>query len=166
MGVFDKFKNLIGLDEDYDDDYYEDDYYEDDYYDDSPSVNESSNSNDYYNEKDNDVYNNKFKKSNVVSIKDNYVSDRVKILIHEPIKYDDAPLILDDIISKNIVVLNLEMLDVDIKRKTFDFVSGGIYAISGKMQKVTKDIFVIAPKELEIDGKIKDQIQSKGFYQL
>lgn len=165
MGVFDKFKNLIGLDDDYDDDYYEDDYYEDDYYneDNSKHTEESHNStNDYIN--DNEV--NKFKKNNIVSFKDNYVSDRVKILIHEPITYDDAPLILDDIIAKNVVVLNLEMLEIDIKRKAFDFVSGGIYAIDGKMQKVAKDIFVIAPKELEIDGKIKDQIQSKGFYQL
>ncbi|QQK07693.1 cell division protein SepF [Miniphocaeibacter halophilus] len=166
MGVFDKFKNLIGLDDNYEDDYYNDDYYEDDYYDEGPSVNKNSSSNNYYSENDNESSSNKFKKSNVVSIKDNYVSDRVKILIHEPIKFDDAPLVLDDIISKNIVVLNLEMLDVDTKRKTFDFVSGGIYSINGKMQKVTKDIFVIAPKELEIDGKIKDQIQSKGYYQL
>ena len=50
MGVFDKFKNLIGLDDDYDDDYYEDDYYEDDYYneDNSKHTEESNNStNDY-----------------------------------------------------------------------------------------------------------------------
>ena len=55
---------------------------------------------------------------------------------------------------------------MDLKNKIFDFVSGGIYALDGKMQKVTKDIFVLAPNGIDIDGKIKDQIQSKGFYQL
>lgn len=171
MGVFDKFKDLLGLDNgDYEDDYF-DDYYddEDDYYDDNTVedniLDEDESKVKEYKTKESNSFN-KFKRSNVINISDGYESERVKILIHEPITYDDSPNILDDIISKNVVVLNLEMLEIDVKRKTFDFVSGGIYAIEGKMQKVTKDIFVIAPKELEIDGKIKDQIQSKGFYQL
>lgn len=172
MAFLEKFKDLLGLDnDDYEDDYFDDyDDYEDDYYEEKSSednllTEEDTKEKDYNKIKEGNSFN-KFKRSNVVNISDGYESEKVKILIHEPITYDDSPNILDDIISKNVVVLNLEMLEIDVKRKTFDFVSGGIYAIEGKMQKVTKDIFVIAPKELEIDGKIKDQIQSKGFYQL
>ena len=164
MGKFDKFKSLLGLEDEYDDDeYYERDYLDEDYYDDVRDYDEPEIKEEY---SEPVSTSSKYKKNNVVPFNDNYSSDRVKILIHEPISYEDAPPVLDDILSKNVVVLNLEMLDIDIKRKTFDFVSGGIYALDGKIQKVSKDIFVIAPKELEIDGKIKDQIASKGFYQL
>lgn len=164
MGKFDKFKSLLGLEDEYDDEYYEEDYLEDDYYDNSQDFKEPDFKDEYV--EPSVSTQNRFKKNNVVPFNDNYSSDRVKILIHEPISYEDAPPVLDDILSKNVVVLNLEMLDIDLKRKAFDFVSGGIYALDGKIQKVSKDIFVIAPKELEIDGKLKDQIASKGFYQL
>ncbi len=164
-----KFKNLIGFgedfDEEYDDDYYNDDYYDNNHYEETHKETSETKSE----PKKEESYNtyDRFKKNNVVNIKDSGVTaDRVKIVIHEPIMFDDAPLVLNDILGKNVVVLNLEMLEMDNKRQIFDFVSGGIYAINGKIQKVTKDIFIIAPKGVEIDGKIKDQIQSKGFYQL
>lgn len=92
-------------------------------------------------------------------------SDRVKINIHEPVAYNDSPAILDSIIDHKVVVLNLEMLEMDVKKQVFNFVSGGIYALKGKIEKVTKDIFIIAPKDVEIDGSLKERIEDKGFYQ-
>lgn len=92
--------------------------------------------------------------------------DKTKINIHEPITYDDGPAIIDDIVAKKVVVLNLEMLELEKKKQIFEFILGGIYALKGQVQKVTKDIFVLAPKDVTIDGKLKEQIQAKGFYQL
>lgn len=161
-----KVKELLGLGDDYDDEDYEDYDEYDDYEDDYDYEESSSNSsivNSSYGEEPSSYE--RIKRSNIVNIKEN-PQDRVKIVIHEPINFDDAPSVLDDILSRKVVVLNLEMLEVDKKRQIFDFVSGGIYSLDGKIQKVTKDIFVIAPNGVEIDGKIQDQIQSKGFYQL
>lgn len=165
-GFLDKFKELIRIDDDYDDEYYDDyhddhhdDYY-DDYYDDTLDHKEQDNSIENYQS---------FSTSNISSfdqIKKGQYGDKVKIKIHEPLNYNDAPKVLDDILHEKVAILNLEMLEIDKKKQIFDFVSGGIYALDAKMQKVTKDIFVIAPKGIEIDGKIKDQIQNKGFYQL
>ncbi|MDU2640292.1 MAG: cell division protein SepF, partial [Finegoldia magna] len=87
--------------------------------------------------------------------------------IHEPISFDDAPKVIDVILKNEVAVLNIEMLEKDVKQRIFDFVSGAIYSLDGKMQKVTKDIFVLVPKGVEIDGKIKDQItKNNGFFQL
>ncbi len=158
-----KVKGWLGLGDEYDDEYYEeyDDYPEYDEYE-SPYKEKDSSEDQYEEEKSS--YD-RIKRSNIVNIKDN-AQDRVKIIIHEPIHFDDAPAVLDDILARKVAVLNLEMLELDKKRQIFDFVSGGIYSLDGKIQKVTKDIFVIAPNGIDIDGKIKDQIQSKGFYQL
>jgi len=102
-------------------------------------------------------------KSNIVTMPN---ISRFLISIREPITFDDGTQVLDDVLKGKVVVLNLEMLEVDKKRQIFDFVSGGIYSLSGKIQKVTKDIFILAPKGIDIDGKVKDQIENNGFYQI
>ncbi|MDO5689389.1 MAG: cell division protein SepF [Tissierellia bacterium] len=161
-GLFDKLKGVIGIEEEYYDDDYE--------YEEKRSAEESESVASSYKAPETEssyaaMDKATTKRSNIVSLQSN-TYDRQKINIHEPITFDDGPHIIDDIVSRKVVVLNLEMLETDKKRQIFDFVSGGIYALDGKIQKVTKDIFVIAPKDVEIDGKLKEQIQAKGFYQL
>ncbi|WBW50715.1 cell division protein SepF [Peptoniphilus equinus] len=85
------------------------------------------------------------------------------ISVHEPLSYDESPKIVDDLRADKSVVLNFEQLDVDVKRKIFDFVSGALYAIDGKIQKVNKDIFVLAPRNVEIDG-LKEELKNTGMF--
>lgn len=86
-----------------------------------------------------------------------------KIQIQDPIKYDDAPKIIDKLIMNDAVVVNFENLEPELKRQVFDFINGGIYAIEGKIQKVTKDIFILAPKGVGIEG-IKEELIESGLY--
>lgn len=161
-GFFDKIKSVIGIEEEYYDDDY--DYKEDGY--ETEKISEQTSTSETTKDESYSTYEKPIpKRSNIVSLQSSTI-DRTKINIHEPITFDDGPHIIDDIVARRVVVLNLEMLEMDKKRQIFDFVSGGIYALDGKIQKVTKDIFVIAPKDVEIDGKLKEQIQAKGFYQL
>ena len=147
-GFMDKIKKFVGSD-DLEDEY--DDYEEEAVVEKQPkSVGES-----YARNAGNKLAFEK-EKSNVVTMPN---ISRFLISIREPITFDDGTQVLDD-------VLNLEMLEVDKKRQIFDFVSGGIYSLSGKIQKVTKDIFILAPKGIDIDGKVKDQIENNGFYQI
>lgn len=157
-GFMDKIKKFVGND-DVEDEY--DEYEQDEVEEKETKVNFS------------DKYSNESSKSKFTSKKDvnaNVVSmpniSRFLISIREPITFDDGTQVLDDVLKGKVVVLNLEMLEVDKKRQIFDFVNGGIYSLSGKIQKVTKDIFILAPKGVDIDGKIKDQIENNGFYQL
>ncbi len=100
-------------------------------------------------------YNNK-----VVNI---HTNSNMKIAVHEPLSYDEAPQIIDDLKSRKAVVVNFEQLELNIKRQIFDFINGGIYAVEGKIQKVTKDIFILAPSNIEIDG-LKDELKSRGIF--
>ncbi|MCI5674868.1 MAG: cell division protein SepF [Ezakiella sp.] len=90
-------------------------------------------------------------------------SSTFKIQIQDPIKYDDAPKIIDKLIMNDAVVVNFEHLEPELKRQVFDFINGGIYAIEGKIQKVTKDIFILAPKGVGIEG-IKEELMESGLY--
>ena len=86
-----------------------------------------------------------------------------KIQVQDPLKYEDAPKIIDKLINNDAVVVNFENLEPEIKRQVFDFINGGIYAIEGKIQKVTRDIFILAPKGVGIEG-IKEELIESGLY--
>ena len=189
--MFDKFKEFIGIDDNYDD--YDDDqmYYDDEddkleenrprttysdllddskdntYADDSFKSSTSSFSDDY-------SFGNSFKSNNtedkVVSINSSSSftrSSNMRISIQEPLDYDnDGPVVIEEILKNRVVVLNLEMVDNDLRMRIFDFVSGAVYALKGNMKKVTKGIFVITPNGVEIDSFVADQISEGNYNQL
>lgn len=105
----------------------------------------------------------------VGSMTDNNFTSRssLRISIQEPLDYEqDAPSVINDIINKKVVVLNLEMVDADMRRRIFDFVSGAVYALDGTVEKVTKGIFVITPNGVEIDNTVTEQISEGNYNQL
>ena len=136
--IINKFKYFIGLD-DYDEE--EDDFYEEDL-----QIPVST----------------KAKKVNnkVVNI---HTNANVKIVVHEPLSYEEAPEIVEDLKARRAVVINFERLDTNLKRQIFDFLNGALYAIEGRIQKVNKDIFILAPENVEIDG-LKEELKSKGIF--
>ena len=87
----------------------------------------------------------------------------MKIVVHEPLNYEEAPEIVENLKSRKVVVINFEQLDINLKRQIFDFVNGALYAMEGKIQKVTKDIFILAPNNVEIDG-LKEELKTKGIF--
>jgi cell division inhibitor SepF len=97
-------------------------------------------------------------KNKIVNI---HTTTSMKLSIHEPLNYEDAPKIIDDLKKRKTVVVNLEQLEPGIKRQIFDFINGGIYSLEGTIQKVSTDIFVLAPANVEVDGNIKEQLNGK-----
>lgn len=140
--IMDKLKYFIGIDDlDLEDEYEE---YEEEELEELP-VNTSSSR----------------MRNRVVNI---HTSGNMKLVVHEPLNYEDAPNIVDDLKMRKTVVVNLEQLEPGIKRQIFDFINGGLYSLEGSIQKVTTDIFVLAPSNVEIDGNIKDELKNKALF--
>ena len=194
--MLDRFKEFIGIDDKYDDYDEDQLYYDDleeetkEEENDKAEKNETYKSyfsdSDYKSEESDESYkssfadsfknNSSFKSSrssrrgdNVVNMSDkNFAgSNSMRISIQEPLDYEtDAPKVIDDILNKKVVVLNLEMVESDTRRQIFDFVSGAVYALSGTVEKVTKGIFVISPNGIQIDPAVTDQISEGNYNQL
>lgn len=73
-------------------------------------------------------------------------------------------IFIDDLKMRKTVVVNLEELELECKKQIFDFINGGLYALEGNIHKVTKDIFILAPNNVEIDGQLKEDIKSRGLF--
>lgn len=179
MSFWDKVKEFVGLDEDYiDDDFYDDydrDY--DSYEGDSTLTTDHLTSDSEEKEltfetaikEDNRLDSRKEERSGRKSQElTSYRSTqgKMKVAIREPINYEQGNEVLDDIMEGKTVVLNLEMLEPEIKTQIFYFVSGGLYSLKGTLQNVTKDIYVLAPDGTTIDGELKKNLSDKSLYQL
>lgn len=141
--IKDKFKYFIGIDD-----------YEEEYEEEEEIVEE-----DLYAPTRAKTRTKKFN-NNVVNIHNNI---NMTIVVHEPLSYDEAPTIVDDLKQRKAVIVNFEQLDGEIKRQIFDFINGGLYAIEGTIQKVNKDIFILAPTNVEIDG-LKNELKNRGIF--
>ena len=144
MSAFAKVKRIMGFD----------DYDSYDEYDEESVFDE-------YDELEDSIVTPSNKKNNIVNI---HTASNMKLVVHEPLNYEDAPGIVDDLKNRKTVVVNLEQLENGIKRKIFDFINGGLYSLEGNIQKVTTDIFILAPKNVEIDGNLRDQMKEKGVF--
>ena len=88
----------------------------------------------------------------------------MKMVVFQPMSYDDTQSIIDNLKARKPVIINLEMLEIDVAQRVLDFVSGAVYALAGSIHKVSKGIFVLAPSNVNITGNITEDNKSRNSY--
>lgn len=101
------------------------------------------------------------KQNRIVNI---HTNTNIKLVVYEPSKYEEAPKIVEDLKNRKLIVINLEEMEIESKKQIFDFLNGAIYALDGNIQKVSKDIFILAPSNVEIDSRLKEELKNKGIF--
>lgn len=163
MGVFDKFLNIMKLDE-------EDDYDEfDEYEEDENDKEESSGRKSFFKRKDKDydydLEDEIIKETKVASkpsakvtpiIKRRAGGNGMEVCVIKPTTFEDAREITETLLSGRAVVLNFEGLDVDLAQRIIDYASGTCVAIDGNLRKVSSYIFIVTPKSVDISGDLQD----------
>ena len=77
-------------------------------------------------------------------------SMNMKMVVIEPTGFEECPKLVDNLKARKPVIINLENLETDVARKIFDFLSGATYALNGNVQKVANNIFIFAPDNVEV----------------
>lgn len=147
MGVFSKFKDLMGF-EDYDEEEVE-------------AEEEYSQKSSYYDRKPVETRQTvapvpKYDMSNVVPMQNRTVkalTNAFKLVVIEPKGFDECAKLVDSLKSRKPIIVNLEKLDADTGRKIFDFLGGATYALNGNVQKVANNIFIFAPENVAISAQ-------------
>ena len=80
-----------------------------------------------------------------------------KMILLEPRAYSESQQIADHLKNRNSVVVNLKRVTSDQAKRIIDFLSGCIYAIGGSMQKIGVGIYLCAPKNVNVQGKITEE---------
>ena len=92
--------------------------------------------------------------------KDNKNGGGSKMILLEQRAYSESQQIADHLKKRNSVVVNLKRVTSDQAKRIIDFLSGCIYAIGGTMQKVGVGIYLCAPKNVNVQGKITEDSSS------
>lgn len=82
-----------------------------------------------------------------------------KMILMEPRAYSESQQIADHLKNRNSVVVNLKRVTSAQAKRIIDFLSGCIYSIGGKMQKIGVGIYLCTPKNVNIQGKISDDAE-------
>ena len=164
MGVFDKFLNIMKLDDEdeYDEfDEYDDD--DDDYEDEQPKRS-------FFKKKekdfDYDLEEAIVKETKVAAkpapAKVTPITRRrsggsgMEVCVIKPTTFEDAREVTETLLAGRAVVLNFEGLDVDLAQRIIDYTCGTCVAIDGNLRKISSYIFIVTPKSVDISGDLQD----------
>jgi cell division inhibitor SepF len=87
----------------------------------------------------------------------------LEVCIMKPTSFEDSQEICDMLLTGRATVINLEGFDDKLAQRTMDFVSGSVYAINGKLHRISNCIFIVSPDTVDISGDYLDLIQENGF---
>ncbi len=98
------------------------------------------------------------------------LSSAVRMVVFQPQTYEDTQTIIDNLKARKPVIVNLENLNVEVAQRVLDFISGAIYALDGSVRKVSKGIFLLAPKGVDISGNfasgLPGSVRGKNYFNI
>jgi cell division inhibitor SepF len=84
-----------------------------------------------------------------------------KMILLEPRAFSESQQIADHLKKRNTVVVNMKRVTSEQAKRIIDFLSGTVYAIGGDLQKIGVGIFLCTPKNVNVEGSISDEDNSK-----
>ena len=149
MGLIDKFKDLVGI-EDIDEDEYEEEV--------QAAKKTERRGTELVKGRNQGAFRSETRDNKVLSMQQpqqnkqaaSRYSNAFKLVVIEPDSFDECPKLVDSLKARKPIIINLEKVESDTARKVFDFLSGATYALNGNVQKVAANIFVFAPENVDI----------------
>lgn len=77
-------------------------------------------------------------------------ADPVKPMVINPRSYEDAQEIGEQFKNRQPVIVNLEDVDLDLRRRLIDFVSGLCFGLDGKVERVTLGVYLLSPSDVKV----------------
>jgi len=106
---------------------------------------------------------NKYKKSNTSKIVNIHTNVQMEVVITAPEKVEDAGIVCDYIKSKKTVIVNLEGVMYENAQRITDFLSGACHALDGSIQRISNNIFIVAPMNVDLTGQFKEELKANGI---
>jgi cell division inhibitor SepF len=94
------------------------------------------------------------RKASVLNLHSNKNNNNMRLVIVKPYEFAEAQQIVEHIKARKPVLVNMEETEMSEARRLVDFISGATYALDGNMQKVSQQIFVFAPSQVEVNAQI------------
>lgn len=77
-----------------------------------------------------------------------------KMVLFEPRSFSEAEEAGARLKEGRAVVVNLHKLDREYAQRTIDFLTGVVFALDGKIQKIGQNVILCSPKQIGVQGSI------------
>lgn len=81
-------------------------------------------------------------------------SGAFRMVVIEPKNIGECRKLIDNLRANKPVIINLEKVETDLARKMFDFLSGATYALKGSIQRINQNIYLFAPHNVNIKAMV------------
>ena len=75
---------------------------------------------------------------------------RMNVVVIEPQTFDDAQQVAVNLQTKKPVVLNFEKTEKTVANRIIDFISGTTYALNGDIKKISNNVILCAPSNVNV----------------
>lgn len=82
------------------------------------------------------------------------LSANTKMVLFEPRSFTEAEEVGTRLKEGRAVVVNLHRLDRDYAQRTIDFLTGVVFALDGKIQKIGQNVILCSPQQIGVTGSI------------
>lgn len=89
---------------------------------------------------------------------------QIKPQVVIPQRFADAQEIGDLVKANHPVIVNLQASERDLARRMIDFCSGLTYALSGGMEKVAEQVFLLTPSNVEVSAEERQRLSERGLF--
>ena len=76
----------------------------------------------------------------------------------KPQEISESQTVADFLNAGKTIVINMEGLELAPAQRIIDFIGGACYAIGGSLQAISANIFIAAPKSIEVSGDLREEI--------
>lgn len=76
----------------------------------------------------------------------------ISVKINKPAKFEEVRMIADDLLGKNVVIVNYELVDTDEQRRINDFVNGVCYVTDGHVEQISEKIVLYTPEGIDAEA--------------
>ncbi len=88
-------------------------------------------------------------------------NENSRLVVYAPNRFEEVQVLVDHMKADRPVIVSLEGLDGDLARSMLDFICGATYALEGSMQKVSGNIFLVAPRDVDVSSNLKEALLAR-----
>ncbi|NTW27760.1 MAG: cell division protein SepF [Coriobacteriia bacterium] len=92
------------------------------------------------------------------------VSSNMKMHIAEPKSFTEAQSIADKFKRGTPVILNLSATQSDLAKRLLDFASGLTYGLDGGLQKISDKVFMLTPHNVDVSDADRRRLRDTGLF--
>ncbi|GAA1189003.1 cell division protein SepF [Streptomyces hebeiensis] len=96
------------------------------------------------------------------TVPQDYAAESRRLVVLRVQVFADAREVADHMIARIPVLLDLTAAETDVAKRILDFSSGVVFGLGSRMHRVDKNVFLLAPVGMEVEGAAAEELAADG----